>query len=154
MHSLFSLNECFCLLTASITFFPFTCVYLFVKFKKALIYLVTFLIYFSSVLTVLLLFLSVFCLLVVSLWLETCFATSDADLYMSVCLFGSDSLMIRLCGFSCMLQFKMFLHVKNQRSLYSAYVFPVEGSCSECRYCSLISVLSWNICYLRCYIVH
>lgn len=67
---------------------------------------------------------------------------------------SSNTCMFELCGCSCPLQFGRggVLHLQNERLLYSANLFPMEGPYSECRYCLLI--LSENIWYSKCYIVH
>lgn len=65
----------------------------------------------------------------------------QTGLCMSFCLFRP---LMASCsnsvGFHVRCSLKLFFSVNNQRSLYSANLSPVKGSCSECRYCSLISV--------------
>lgn len=53
---------------------------------------------------------------------------------------SSNTCMFKLWGFSCLLQFGGggVLHLQNERLLYSANLFPMEGPYSECRYCLLI----------------
>lgn len=102
--------------------FPFPCVYLFVCNREAEAYLV-------------------FKLFLI------CFLSSLYFHPVCLCLLwprgSACSRMVKLCGFPCTSDFKKrrFLHVNNEIWLYSANLFPIQGSCFKCRYCPLI----WSV---------